>query len=51
MLTFAVAPKDKGVPEIAKELTAKTGKNAGKSPSVARLHRALADADADADTD
>lgn len=46
MLIFAVAPKDKGVPEIAKELTAKTGKNAGKSPSVAQLYRALADTDA-----
>ncbi|MFJ7242625.1 recombinase family protein [Streptomyces olivaceus] len=36
MLTFAVALKDKGVPvpEIAKKLTIKTGKNASKSPSA-----------------
>jgi DNA invertase Pin-like site-specific DNA recombinase len=35
-LTFALALKDKGVPvpNIAKKLTIKTGKNAGKSPSV-----------------
>lgn len=31
--------------EIAKKLTIKTGKNAGKSPSVASLYRALAEAD------
>jgi len=45
MLTFAIALKDKGVPvpEIAKKLTIKTGKNAGKSPSVASLYRALAE--------
>ncbi|MCX5340162.1 zinc finger domain-containing protein [Streptomyces atratus] len=44
---FAVALKDKGVtvPEIAKKLTIKTGKNAGKSPSVASLYRALAEAE------
>ncbi|MFB7109151.1 PP2C family protein-serine/threonine phosphatase [Streptomyces sp. NPDC056291] len=37
MLTFAIALKDKDapVPEMAKKLTIKTGKNAGKSPSVA----------------
>ncbi|MEU9056696.1 recombinase family protein [Streptomyces sp. NPDC048384] len=48
MLTFAVALKDKGVPvpEIAKKLTIKVGKNAGKSPSVASLYRALAEAEA-----
>jgi DNA invertase Pin-like site-specific DNA recombinase len=48
MLTFAVALKDKGVPvpEIAKKLTIKVGKNAGKSPSVASLFRALAEAEA-----
>lgn len=48
MLTFAVALKDKGVPvpEIAKKLIIKTGKNAGKSPSVASLYRALAEAEA-----
>ncbi|MEU0660694.1 recombinase family protein [Streptomyces lavendulocolor] len=47
MLTFARALRDKGtpVPEIAKKLTIKTGKNAGKNPSVASLYRALADAD------
>ncbi|MEV8336566.1 hypothetical protein [Streptomyces niveus] len=48
MLTFAVALKDKGVavPDIVKKLTIKTGKNAGKSPSVASLYRALAEAEA-----
>ncbi|MFE9883003.1 recombinase family protein [Streptomyces sp. NPDC005784] len=48
MLTFAVALKDRGVPvpEIAKKLTIKVGKNAGKSPSVASLYRALAEAEA-----
>jgi hypothetical protein len=47
MLTFAVALKDKGAPVlvIAKKLTIKTGKNAGKSPSVASLYRALAEAE------
>ncbi|MGP3637131.1 recombinase family protein [Streptomyces sp. 24-1644] len=47
MLTFAVALKDKGVPvpEIAKKLVIKTGKNAGKNPSVASLYRALAEAE------
>lgn len=47
MVTFAVALKDKGipVPEIAKKLTIKIGKNAGKSPSVASLYRALAEAE------
>ncbi|MCX3291839.1 recombinase family protein [Streptomyces sp. NEAU-H22] len=50
MLIFAVALKDKGVPvpEIAKKLTIKTGKNAGRSPSVASLYRALAEAEATA---
>ncbi|WP_234422104.1 DciA family protein [Streptomyces sp. CB00316] len=48
MLTFAVALKDKGVPvpEIAKKLTIKVGKDAGKSPSVASSYRALAEAEA-----
>lgn len=48
MLIFARALKDKGVPvpEIAKKLTIKTGKNAGKHPSVASLYRALAEAEA-----
>ncbi|KPC61835.1 recombinase family protein [Streptomyces chattanoogensis] len=47
MLTFAVALEAKGtpVPEIAKKLTIKTGKNAGRNPSVASLYRALAEAD------
>lgn len=51
MFTFAVALEDKGVPvpEIAKKLTIKVGKNAGKSPSVASLYRALAEAEADDD--
>ncbi|MFF4575943.1 hypothetical protein [Streptomyces sp. NPDC001410] len=48
MLTFARALKDKGVPvpEIAKKLTIKTGKNAGQHPSVASVYRALAEAEA-----
>ncbi|MGW1767504.1 hypothetical protein ACWCQL_26030 [Streptomyces sp. NPDC002073] len=43
----AVALKDKGVPvpEIAKKLTIKTGKNAGRNPSVASLYRALAESE------
>lgn len=43
----ARALKDRGVPvaKIAKKLTIKIGKNAGKSPSVASLYRALAEAD------
>ncbi|WP_235619131.1 recombinase family protein [Embleya scabrispora] len=47
MLTFAIALKDKGVPvpEIARKLTIKTGKNAGRHPSVASLYRALAEAE------
>jgi DNA invertase Pin-like site-specific DNA recombinase len=46
-VTFALALKDKGVPvpDIAKKLTIKSGKNAGKSPSVASLYRALAEAE------
>ncbi|WP_381562705.1 recombinase family protein [Streptomyces eurythermus] len=46
-LLFARALKNKGVPvpEIAKKLTIKTGKNAGKNPSVASLYRALAEAE------
>ncbi|MFJ5840716.1 recombinase family protein [Streptomyces shenzhenensis] len=53
MLTFAVALKDKGVPvpDIAKKLTIKVGKNAGKHPSVASLYRALAEAEAAAADD
>lgn len=31
------------VPEIAAKLVIKTGKNAGKHPSVASVYRALAD--------
>ncbi|WP_344594331.1 hypothetical protein [Actinomadura vinacea] len=47
MLTFARALKGKGVPvpEIAKKLTIKTGKNAGQHPSVASVYRALAEAE------
>ncbi|MEU1036258.1 recombinase family protein [Streptomyces mirabilis] len=47
MLVFARALKDRGVPvpEIAKKLTIKTGKNVGKPPSVASLYRALAEAE------
>jgi DNA invertase Pin-like site-specific DNA recombinase len=50
MLTFAAALREKGVPmpEIARKLTIKSGKNAGQPPSVASLYRALADA-ADSD--
>jgi DNA invertase Pin-like site-specific DNA recombinase len=46
MLTFAAALRDKGVPVpgIARKLTIKAGKNAGKNPSVASLYRALAEA-------
>lgn len=49
MLTFARALKDKGVPvpEIAKKLTIKTGKNKDKHPSVASVYRALADTEPD----
>ncbi|MFG2120997.1 recombinase family protein [Streptomyces sp. NPDC048710] len=48
MLTFARALKGKGVPvpNIAKKLTIKTGKNAGQHPSVASVYRALAEAEA-----
>lgn len=47
MLTFAIALKNKGtpVPEIAGKLVIKTGKNAGKHPSVASVYRALAEAE------
>lgn len=46
-LLFARALKDRGVPvpQIAQKLTIKTGKNAGKHPSVASLYRALAEAE------
>lgn len=45
MLVFARALKDRGLPmpEIARKLRIKTGKNAGNHPSVASLYRALAD--------
>jgi len=33
------------IPEIARKLVIKTGKNAGTHPSVASLYRALAEAD------
>lgn len=44
---FARALRDTGtpMPDIAKKLTIKTGKNAGQHPSVASLYRALADND------
>ncbi|MEY9212087.1 hypothetical protein [Thermobifida halotolerans] len=44
MLLFVRALRDKGVPvpEIARKLTIKTGKNIGKNPSVASVYRALA---------
>ncbi|MFG2026937.1 hypothetical protein [Streptomyces sp. NPDC048825] len=53
MLTFAVALKNTGVPvpDIAKKLTIKTGKNAGRHPSVASLYRALAEAEEAASAD
>jgi DNA invertase Pin-like site-specific DNA recombinase len=46
-LTFARALREKGtpIPDIARKLTIKTGKNTGKHPSVASLYRALAEAD------
>jgi hypothetical protein len=49
-LTFAQALKDKGVPvpEIAKKLTIKTGKNKDQHPSVASVYRALAEAEQEA---
>ena len=52
-LIFARALRERGVaiPEIAKKLTIKTGKNAGKHPSVASLYRALADAPDDGPSD
>jgi DNA invertase Pin-like site-specific DNA recombinase len=48
MLIFARALKDKGtpMPDIARKIIIKTGKNAGKHPSVASLYRALAQTDA-----
>ncbi|BCK67446.1 hypothetical protein Srufu_013990 [Streptomyces libani subsp. rufus] len=53
MLTFAIALKDKGVPvpEIVRKLEIKTGKNAGKHPSVASVYRALAEAEPGAPAD
>jgi hypothetical protein len=44
---FARALRDKGVPvpEIARKMAIKSGKNAGKNPSVASLYRALGEAD------
>lgn len=52
MLTFAQALKDKGVPvpEIAKKLTIKTGKNKDQHPSVASVYRALAESEQEAET-
>jgi DNA invertase Pin-like site-specific DNA recombinase len=45
MLLFARALRDRGtpIPEITRKLTIKTGKNAGRHPSVASLYRALAE--------
>jgi DNA invertase Pin-like site-specific DNA recombinase len=45
MVLFARALRDQGtpMPEIAKKLTIKSGKNAGQHPSVASLYRALAE--------
>jgi hypothetical protein len=53
MLLFAKALRDNKVPmpEIAKKLTIKTGKNKGKHPSVASLYRAFADAGLDEEPD
>jgi DNA invertase Pin-like site-specific DNA recombinase len=50
MLLFARALRDQGtpVPEIAKKLTIKTGKNEGKNSSVASVYRALAEAPVEA---
>jgi len=44
---FAQALKDKGtpIPDIAKKLVIKSGKNAGQHPSVASLYRAFAEAE------
>lgn len=44
-IIFARALRDRGVPipEIARRVTIKTGRNAGKHPSVASVYRALAD--------
>jgi hypothetical protein len=44
-IIFARALRDRRVPipEIARRVTSKAGKNAGKHPSVASLYRALAD--------
>jgi len=46
MLIFTRALRHQGtpMPEIAKKLTIKTGKNVGGHPSVASLYRALAEA-------
>ncbi|MFF3617479.1 recombinase family protein [Streptomyces sp. NPDC002580] len=48
-LLLALALKHRGVPvpEIAKKLTIKSGKNAGQHPSVASVYRALAEAEED----
>ena len=45
LIIFARALHGKGVPvpEIAAKLVIKTGKNAGRNPSVASVYRALAD--------
>lgn len=46
LLARALRKKGTPMPDIVKKLTIKTGKNAGRHPSVASLYRALADNDA-----
>lgn len=46
LLARALREKGTSMPDIVKKLTIKTGKNAGRHPSVASLYRALADNDA-----
>lgn len=45
MVVFARALRDQGtpIPQIARKLVIKTGKNAGSNPSVASVYRALAE--------
>ncbi|MFE2864911.1 recombinase family protein [Embleya sp. NPDC059259] len=52
MLVFALALRDKGVPvpDIAAKLVIRTGRNAGRPPSLASVYRALAQADETAPT-
>ncbi len=46
LVARALRNKGTPMPDIVKKLTIKTGKNAGRHPSVASLYRALADNDA-----